>query len=323
MLLTKRDDSRLHAVLLSLIFFGGGLGGLKAAPGPAPGFTKEMSALPPLIVAARQGDFKRVRSLLAHGAAINGRGKNGQTPLMEIAQHGNLKMMALLVAKGADVNLQDKDGETALKLVLSGPAAESDAPVPPAVELQEVRFLLQHGALINVKDKDGDTALIMAMIEEPSALAAMLVAHGADVNTHGSQGQTPLMMAATFFEGRAAYGGHGADNLQLLLSHGVKVNAKDGHGATALFYGVTDQYGTTAVWDVYYSDTKGKKSLQDILKEMTGQSEAEEIETAHLLLNHGADVNVRDQDGKTVLDYAKSENHPHLVAELEKAGGTE
>jgi ankyrin repeat protein len=86
---------------------------------------------------------------------------------------------------------------------------------------------------------------------------------------------------------------------------------------------VTDQYGTAAVWDVYYSDSEGQKSLQDILKEMVGQVEAEEIETARILLSNGANVNVRDQDGKTVLFYAKSENHPHLVAELEKAGGTE
>ena len=71
------------------------------------------------------------------------------------------------------------------------------------------------------------------------------------------------------------------------------------------------------------SQAKGKKSLADILKEMPGQIEAHEIEPACGLPAHGADVNARDQEGKTVLSYAEFENHPDLVVELEGAGGKE
>lgn len=278
---------------------------------------------PALLKAALKGDAKRVSLLLAHGTAVDSRSKEGQTALLAVAQRGDVAMMTLLISRGANVNLQDSEGNSVLKLVLSGPADYAGPPVSEDVKRQEMLLLLRHGADVNRKDKDGDTALIMAVIGEPSALAELLVTRGADVNAHGSKGQTALMLAMAFYEGQKAYRRQGASTILTLLGHGTEPNAKDAHGATALFYGVTDQYGTRTVSDVYSTSSNDDKSVADVLKEMPGQSEMEEIEAAHLLLDHGADINAKDQYGKTVLFYAKRENHPRLVAELRRGGALE
>lgn len=318
--MTKRNNHLLYS-LLCLFYFALSLTPVPAQKGQNR-YECDIEQLP-LISAALKGYVKRVKFLLAHGTDVNTRGMNGRTALLEIAQQGNLPMLTLLVVKGANINARDTKGNSALKLVVSGPAAASDVPVSEPVKRQEINLLLKYGAQVNAKDKDGDTALIESMIAEPMSLPKILVAHGADVGAHGSGGQTALMTAAAFYEGQVAFDGHGASNLQLLISHGASVNARDSNRATALFYGVTDQYGTMLVWDVYSPEGTRKKSLAEVLKEMPGQSEVEEIEALHFLLSHGADVNARDKDGKTVLTYAQGENHSKLVAELENSGAKE
>ncbi len=115
------------------------------------------AASSPLITAALRGDLKQVKFLLAHGAAVNARDKDGRTALLEVAQHGEVPIMTLLIENGANVNLRDNEGNSALKLVLSGPAAASDAPVFEGTKRREINLLLNHGADVNAKDKDGDT----------------------------------------------------------------------------------------------------------------------------------------------------------------------
>ena len=148
------------------------------------------------------------------------------------------------------------------------------------------------------------------MIERPTALAELLIAHGADVNIYGSKRQTPLMVAAAFKD---------TEKLSLLLAHGANLKALDDKKATALFYTATDHYGSATVLEIVNSSNSGLK-LADTPYSLSGQ---DKIEATDFLLAHGADINAKDKDGKTVLAYARAEHHPKLVAELEKADATE
>lgn len=67
-----------------------------------------------LIAAAEEGNVAAVRELLANGADVNAKDKNGVTALMCAAWEGNLKVVEILLANGADVNAKDKYGGTVL-----------------------------------------------------------------------------------------------------------------------------------------------------------------------------------------------------------------
>jgi ankyrin repeat protein len=67
-----------------------------------------------LIEAAKNGNVKKVKTFLAHGADINVKDKDGKTALIWAAYKGHRNVVKLLLAHGADINVKDKDGKTAL-----------------------------------------------------------------------------------------------------------------------------------------------------------------------------------------------------------------
>jgi hypothetical protein len=62
----------------------------------------------------KPGDWERIKELVSAGANVNIKTFNGTTPLMVAAFYGNINLCAFLLANGADMDAKDKDGETAL-----------------------------------------------------------------------------------------------------------------------------------------------------------------------------------------------------------------
>jgi hemoglobin len=69
----------------------------------------------PLHMAARRGNVAVAQALLAAGAAVEARDKQGETPLRRAVNCGHTEFVSLLLAHGADVNTRDKQGQTALR----------------------------------------------------------------------------------------------------------------------------------------------------------------------------------------------------------------
>lgn len=57
--------------------------------------------------AARTGDAKSARELIAKGADVNAKFRYGQTPIFKAAERGNTEVVKVLLEKGADVNVRD------------------------------------------------------------------------------------------------------------------------------------------------------------------------------------------------------------------------
>jgi len=93
-----------------------------------------------------RSDNERVKQLLAHGADISAKDKDGDTALHGAAQNGESEMIQMLLDKGADPNAKNNQGGTPLMW-----AAVYGHP-------QAVSLLLSRGADASMKDNDGITA---------------------------------------------------------------------------------------------------------------------------------------------------------------------
>ena len=143
-----------------------------------------------LLLAARNGDVKRVEQLLGSGANVHTREKKrpniGRTALHYAAggyrgagPGKHVEVAQLLVSKGADVNAEAAGGYTPLHV-----ASRLGNP-------EMVSFLLTHGANINAKDTRA-TPLAAAVVQGHLEVVKLLLEHGADFNAGDSSGYRPI-----------------------------------------------------------------------------------------------------------------------------------
>ena len=126
-----------------------------------------------------------------------------------------------------------------------------------------VRLLLDNGADPNVTTDFGVTALHIAVAGfDDTSTAEMLSSAGANVNALNSESASPLLIACEGCEKKT-------EIVKLLLSHGADPNI-----------------GILGVEAYYPIDSACRKGHHDIVK---------------LLLEYNADVNVRDENGKSAL----------------------
>ena len=74
----------------------------------------------PLMLAAFRGNIEAVRKLLACGAEVNAKDKDGDTALMFAAFKGHAEIVSLLLRHGANVHVRAKNGWTARKAAQAG-----------------------------------------------------------------------------------------------------------------------------------------------------------------------------------------------------------
>src|ERR1035438_4771071 len=75
-----------------------------------------------LLEAASKGATAKVGELLAKGASLGAKDKNGRTALMLAAQHGHAGTVRALLEKGASADDRDARGYTAYGLAMFSPA---------------------------------------------------------------------------------------------------------------------------------------------------------------------------------------------------------
>jgi quinoprotein dehydrogenase-associated probable ABC transporter substrate-binding protein len=223
-------------------------------------------------------DEDRIRFLVEKGADINKRDKQGYGALQAAARNRNDKLIPLLVSLKADVNGRDNDGFTALIH-----AAERN-------HVPTIRALVAAGADLEASVDGGFGPLSLA-IEGGKLLAAQaLIELGANVNAAaGSDRVTPLMVAASQLAvGEAAkeierrQGLRSTDIATALIERGADVNAVNAEGVSALMIAAA----------------RGN------------------IPMIGLLLEAGADPNLKSKAGKTAIDIARENLNPDAVKSI-------
>jgi ankyrin repeat protein len=172
--------------------------------------------------AAAANDTARLKALVASGAALDARDRDGRTALLIATRAGAADAARLLIEAGADVNAKDLIADTPflyasaegrldiLKLILATGRANladtnrygGNALIPAAHHGHPgtVRELLKTGIDVDHVNRLGWTALLEAIILSDGGpthrdILAQLIAAGADVNRADGDGVSPLTHA--------------------------------------------------------------------------------------------------------------------------------
>lgn len=140
-----------------------------------------------------------------------------------------------------------------------------------------IKRMLDYGADVDQRNAAGRTPLAEAAKRGRLQAVALLLSRSADVNAYGTQsGFTPLHLAAQY--------NHPAVVRQL-LSAGANVNARNQWNQTPLWQ---------AAWQAWHDNT----------------------EVAHILVAHGAQIDVADEKGYTPLQMAARAGNVPMVSYL-------
>ena len=242
----------------------------------------------PLHWAAMGGwdDNSVLKLLLAHGADVNARNKEGDTPLLATfdGPHGSFAQ-SLLIAHGTDVTIHGKYGRTALHYALF---SDDDRSQGGAFNDR----LIAHGADVNARDQNGQAPLHSAANSDAAVWASYLLSKGADVNLPDGQGETPLHLAVQADRRKSL--------AALLAARGVAIDARDHQGQTPLYeaarLGHTEiaRLLLAAKADINARSSDGTTPLDAAVlagHKMAGEKDGEK-DLADLLLSAGAKVSI-------------------------------
>jgi len=262
--------------------------------------------LTPLMYAAREDCLECVNVLLKHHVDVDKPDPDGVAPVTFAILNNNWDIAARLIEAGCDVNQWDIYGRGPLFAAIESgvdiAGSRSAGPLDPPNKhsgRDVVRMLLDRGANPNMQlfyrpaasrgfggfgiggIARGATPLFAAAATDDVELVKLLLAHGADPKLYQADNQTPIMAA---LGGRGVFGGGGAvdprkavEVIRILHDAGTDVNVM------AIQHHLLRTRGGTAL---HYAVRAGSK------------------EAIKLLISWGIDVNAKDLDGLTALDYA-------------------
>jgi len=250
----------------------------------------DSGGLTPLMYSVRENCLACVEVLLDEDVDLDLTDPDGVSPLLLSILNANWDIAKRLIEAGADVNQWDMFGQSPLIAVAGNrndPGLKVDGMISQTDGITVVKMLLDEGANPNMQLfyrpakarggplSRGTTPLIRAASNGDVELMKMLLEFGAQADLSQADLQTPVSALA----GARGNRGRLLEGLELLLEAGVDVNVMSvPHHLQRAFGGTPLHYAVKA--------------------RNTNMVEA--------LVNAGADINAKDVDGLTALDYAES-----------------
>jgi ankyrin repeat protein/beta-lactamase regulating signal transducer with metallopeptidase domain len=242
---------------------------------------KDKDGWTPLHYAARSGHEDVVLLLINHGADVNAEAPDKSKPLDHATWSDHKDVVKLLIDKGTNIPKDDnllywscmygyrdlaellikKGADVNSKAWPNAPSLEAVWNTPSSRQLDILKLLLDNGANPNAKDR-WDWSLLH-YTEGDVELTRLLLDKGANPNViENERGLTPLHLAAD--KGRKAM-------VELLLSRGADVNAKDYSGRTPLSYaedlGDKDMFGRPRSTPLTIEAESAKKEAAELLRQ--------------------------------------------------------
>lgn len=248
-----------------------------------------------LMHAVYENDIKKVRRLIKQGVDVNAADILDRSALIRAIKKGYTDIAELLIAAGADVNTKNSDGYTILMLAIFKEQPEL------------VRLIIQAGADIDEHRENHNTALMYAVSKGNREMVKMLLNAGAEVNSTGFHDTTALILAIEY--------GH-KYIIKLLIQNGADVDIMDDGGKRP----------------IEYAREKNYQDIVDLLQKAEAKDDAEqrkellnavsrgEVDKVKQYIDQGADINARDEYGRSCLIIASMKNYKEMVIILIQAG---
>jgi ankyrin repeat protein len=229
-----------------------------------------------------------VRWLLDHGANMDYQDQFGMTALSHACRNcGHYDQAKLLLKYGANVNHQDSKGKSPIYYALY----DGNLPI--------CRLLLEHGSNIEIEDNQGNTPFANAIKGgAPEIVVGLMLDYGANIDYQTSERRcrTPLCLATS--SRRYAV-------VRLLLDRMANINIQDPHtGCTPLIISCKYKLGMN------FDEKLGTGIEFFVLKE---RETKRNVELIQLLLERGAKVECKDNDGRTALWHAVAHKNSDAV----------
>lgn len=299
----------------------------RAAPRDRGGFT-------PLMYAARSNCSECVEALIKHKADVNLADPSFVVPLSIAMMNGNWDIAMRLIEAGADVNQWDMNGSSPLHVAIAnmniaGSRNPLDQDKPNKASSHDViKVLLDRGANPNQQlywgagfsssaDR-GMTPFLAACGTGDIELVKLLLEHGANPKLATSDGRGPIIMAVVGRRGRDAFFGapppatapSEGEGTPAGAAEGSPPGAKRANPQVQLIKLLADAGADVKLVGKIHllARTRGGSALHYAVR---GGGNRQVIQE---LLDLGLDVNVKDADGLTALDYAMGRGYVPFLA---------
>jgi ankyrin repeat protein len=284
-----------------------------------------------LSYAITNNNREMVNALLLAGADINYPDASGRTPIMSVNDETKASFLRGLISAGADVNARDQQG---VSVVMTAAGSW---------QFDVFKELISAGARIDVHDASRNSVLMLATMNPDTKIVKFLIEAGVNIEATNDQGESALSFAARWGKATTlralinagaainlsasdlnqallnALSGDDSAGVKVLLETGADANAMESDSMTALMVAAQN-----AKPDAVKALVRAGAKINEIDEDgWTALMHVQDVESARILLNAGADMTVKNNEGKTALRLAIESDQEDIVKLLKSRGAPE